>query len=349
MTETRTRTRCGCSTIPIPAQGIAAAATCSVLQGCAGFQSALDPAGDVAARISDLFWLFVSIAAVVWLLVVGVMLVSLLRPPEPRDLLVQEPRQERAMGVTVTAATATTAVILIALTLLSFYATRGLGAPPQNALQLSVTGNQWWWEVEYLDQNPSNRFTTANEIHVPVGRPVSITLHSRDVIHSFWVPNLAGKMDLIPGRTNTVAFTAMRAGVFRGQCAEYCGLQHAQMALIVVAESPEVFASWRSQQSDDAVTPTVPNAQNGQQVFLRSGCAGCHTVRGTGASGMAGPDLTHIAGRRTIAAGALANTRSTLQAWIADPQGVKPGAKMPRLELTAPELNAVSDYLSGLQ
>jgi cytochrome c oxidase subunit 2 len=325
------------------------AAAAFVMQSCSGLQSPLNPGGDLAERIDRLFWIFFAITAVVWLLVIIAMFSGLRRKPPRPDPLAVQPDVERRMGVTVASAAGTTAAILIALTLYSFFATRGFGVIPGDALRISVIGNQWWWEVQYQGANPAGQFTTANEIHVPIGRPVSLTLNSRDVIHSFWVPNLAGKMDLIPGRTNILNFTPTRAGIYRGQCAEYCGLQHAHMALLVVVEQPDEFDAWRSNELADAPTPSDPEATRGMAVFTADGCAGCHTVRGTGAGGMLGPDLTHVGRRRTVAAGTLPNSRGNLQAWIADPQGIKPGAKMPRLDLSGPDLQAVATYIAGLK
>jgi cytochrome c oxidase subunit 2 len=246
-------------------------------------------------------------------------------------------------------ASGATVVTIFGLTLSSYLATRSFGSEPANAVQIRLTGKQWWWQVQYEASSPSNAFETANEIHVPVGQPVSITLLSNDVIHSFWVPNISGKLDLIPGRTNRLHFTATAPGVYRGQCAEFCGLQHAHMGLFIVAEKPADFAAWESRERADAQMPAEPERAHGLEVFMRSGCVACHSIRGTEASGLLGPDLTHVGGRRTIAAGTLPNTRGDLQGWIADPQGVKPGALMPRLELSAGDLNAVSEYLAGLK
>ncbi|MGH7657441.1 MAG: cytochrome c oxidase subunit II, partial [Gemmatimonadales bacterium] len=191
--------------------------------------------------------------------------------------------------------------------------------------------------------------TTANEIHVPVGRPVRVRLRTGDVIHSFWVPELAGKLDLIPGQENTMWFQADSAGIYHGQCAEYCGMQHAHMGIEVVAVSMEDFELWRAGQLAPAVEPDDRAAWLGKQVFQSAGCAGCHTVRGTDAQGVLGPDLTHVASRRTLAAGAIPNTRGWLAGWIVSAQSLKPGAHMPDVPLDSEELQAVLAYVENLR
>jgi cytochrome c oxidase subunit 2 len=190
----------------------------------------------------------------------------------------------------------------------------------------------------------------ANEIHVPAGRPVQVNVTSEDVIHSFWVPQLMGKLDMIPGKTNTTWLQADQPGAYRGECAEYCGVQHAHMAFLVVAEPPEQFAAWLEGQRQPAAEPTEPLAREGAQAFAREGCISCHEIR-YGASpvgGKAGPDLTHLASRRTIGAGLLANNPGNLAGWIANPQALKPGNKMPRLNLDAESLQALVAYLESL-
>jgi cytochrome c oxidase subunit 2 len=219
----------------------------------------------------------------------------------------------------------------------------------KNAVTIEVTGQQWWWQVRYLDPDPSKIFVTANEIHIPVGQPVTIKLRSTDVIHSFWVPNLVGKKDLIPGHDAVLWLQADKPGVFRGQCAEYCGLQHAHMAFWVVAEPPTRFAAWLNQQRGEAVQPSTSSEQRGQQVFLSSPCIMCHTIQGTPAGATVGPDLTHIASRSYIAAGTLPNTRGQLAGWIVDSQAIKPGNRMPPNSLNPDDLQALLDYLQSLK
>jgi cytochrome c oxidase subunit 2 len=220
------------------------------------------------------------------------------------------------------------------------------GARP--AFTVQVTGRQWWWQVRYLGDRPRETFTTANEIHIPVGRPVLVELRGGDVIHSFWIPALAGKTDTIPGRVNLTWLQADRAGVYRGQCTEYCGAQHAHMAAFVIADPPAAFEAWRQGQLPPALTPTTPLTIAGAAVF-QTHCRTCHAVQGTQAVGVAGPDLTHLMSRQTLAAGTLPNGGAALAGWITDPQALKPGAKMPATNLSGPELNAVVAYLETLK
>jgi cytochrome c oxidase subunit 2 len=217
-----------------------------------------------------------------------------------------------------------------------------------NPVSIRITGHQWWWELRYEDQQPSRIFSTANEIHIPVGRPVELNLESLDVIHSFWVPSLAGKMDLIPGRHNKMTIDATNPGVYRGQCAEFCGYQHAHMKMLVIAEPSQQFESWKAAQILPAAS-VEGRAATGQQIFLSSGCVLCHTIRGTRAGGNAAPDLTHFGSRRSVAANTLPLTHSDLVAWIADPQHVKPGANMPKVKLSDDERDAVAIYLEALK
>jgi len=217
------------------------------------------------------------------------------------------------------------------------------------AVTIEITGHQWWWEGRYRNDDPSQIFTTANEFHIPVGEPVRFVLGSGDVIHSFWVPALFGKTDAIPGQVNRTWFQADEPGVYRGQCTEYCGAQHAKMGFTVVAQKPEAFEAWRKHQLAFAEEPPEDTAAaRGEAIFMAS-CAGCHRVRGTVAGGALGPDLTHVASRGMIAAGALDNTKANLAGWIADPQHIKPGSRMPAMELSGPELNAVVSYVAGLE
>jgi cytochrome c oxidase subunit II len=221
--------------------------------------------------------------------------------------------------------------------------------PGKGALQIRVTGHQWWWEVQYRDSLPKNWVTTANEIHVPVGRPVVFELRSTDVIHSFWPPNLSPKRDQIPGDENSLWFRADSAGVYRGQCAEFCGHQHAKMAFLIIADPPSEFAGWLGRQRDTALTPTDSLARRGKDVFMASPCVMCHAISGTSAGSRIGPDLTHLASRRTLAAGTLPNTRENLMGWIVDPQAIKPGVKMPANQLSGPDLVALVAYLETLK
>jgi cytochrome c oxidase subunit 2 len=210
---------------------------------------------------------------------------------------------------------------------------------------VEIVGHQWWWEVRYSEEG----VTTANELHIPVGRPVAIELTSADVIHSFWVPELAGKLDALPDGTNTLVIEAEEPGEYRSECAEFCGLQHAQMGLVVVAEPTEQFSSWVAGQQQPAQEPADETARRGRDVFAEAGCGSCHTVQGTEAEGADGPDLTHVARRPTIGAGAAPNAPDDLAAWVADPHTVKEGVAMPAADLTDEELEAVVAYLETLQ
>jgi Heme/copper-type cytochrome/quinol oxidases, subunit 2 len=217
-------------------------------------------------------------------------------------------------------------------------------------MAITVTGYQWWWGIDYKDPNLQAEFSTANEMHIPVGKTVRVTLVSADVIHSFWVPQLQGKMDVIPGDTNEVRLFASRPGDYRGQCAEFCGAQHAHMAMHVIADEPAAFQRWIAAQRQSAAAPSDTLAARGAQLFQTGACALCHTVRGTAAAGMIGPDLTHVGSRATIAAGTLANTTENLDAWIANAPSLKPGTRMPALpQLSAGQVHALSAYLKSLR
>jgi cytochrome c oxidase subunit 2 len=237
--------------------------------------------------------------------------------------------------------------VILTASVLTGHAMSGLKS--KNPIAIDVIGHQWWWEVRYEATQADQTVVTANEIHIPVGQPVVIKTSSRDVIHSFWAPNIQGKRDLIPGYENALWLQADRPGVFRGQCAEFCGHQHAHMAFFVVAEPLDKFQSWLKQQVSTPPPPGDPDAIEGQQVFLSHPCVMCHTIRGSDAGAKAGPDLTHIASRMTIGAGTLTNTKGNLAAWILDSQSIKPGNMMPPNLLKADDLNALLTYLETLK
>jgi cytochrome c oxidase subunit 2 len=239
---------------------------------------------------------------------------------------------------------------LFALLVVDFFTGNLIYATPDpNALGIKITGHQWWWQVEYQDPQPSEIVVTANEIHVPVGKPVKFELQSTDVIHSFWVPNMHGKKDLVPGHPTTTWFTAKRAGEFRGQCAEYCGEQHAHMRLVFVAEPPAEFDHWLAAQKKSAPEPSTESERRGRDVFISTQCVMCHSIQGTNARATLGPDLTHMASRKMLAAGELPNTRGYLAGWILNPQVFKPGNRMPPNQLSPDDLNALVDYLESLK
>jgi cytochrome c oxidase subunit 2 len=330
------------------------ATAASTGQGCAGIQSALDPAGPQSERISHLWWLMFGGCSVVYLIVMGALAVALWRQRQ-RDLspdghLVIDEGSERRMTKAVALALAATTVILFGFMISDYVTGRALTSlHSSDAVTIKVTGHQWWWDFEYDDPSPSQRVRTANEIHIPIGRPVQLQMTSGDVIHSLWVPNLYGKTDLLTGHQTVMWFQADRPGVYRGQCAEYCGHQHAHMAFVVVAEDAGRFNDWLEDQRRPAPSPAGVEQQRGQQVFLTRSCVMCHQIRGTDAGARVGPDLTHLAARRTIAAGTLRNNRANLGDWVTDPQRTKPGNRMPANELSGEDLNALLSYLESLK
>jgi cytochrome c oxidase subunit 2 len=290
--------------------------------------SVLDPQGPAAAAVTEIAWvLFVGGGAIFLLvLILGVQAIV-------------APRRWLASEAFVVAGGIVFPVLVLSILLV--YVLGHSSSNKEPAIRIEVVGEQWWWRVRYLDAAGKTDFATANEIRIPAGRPVELVLRSADVIHSFWIPSLAGKVDMIPGRTNRLRLSADREGMFRGQCAEYCGGPHAQMALYVIAETPDRFAAWlEAQRRPAASSNTLFNAR----------CAVCHTVRGTPAAGTRGPDLTHVGGRASIGAGLLPNNPGTLAGWIASSQHLKPGNLMPEFkELSAEDLKALAAYLEGLK
>ncbi|PVE23602.1 cytochrome c oxidase subunit II [Microvirga sp. KLBC 81] len=320
------------------------------LGGCQGWQSALDAHGPAASSLARMFWIFVAVLVTVWALTMIALLLSLRRRrPADADPLATDPRTERRMTITVSVAIGLTLLTVISLTGLSYAAQKVLFAYKDGTLTLLVTGRQWWWQITYEHSESNRVFTTANEIHIPVGEPVLIKLESSDVIHSFWIPSLTGKMDAITGRQNQIQIQADRPGIYRGQCAEYCGLQHAHMGLLVIAESKEDFERWREHQTASAIPPQDEERQRGMEIFLSKPCVMCHQIRGTDAGGKVAPDLTHVGSRRTIGAGTLETTRGNIAAWIVDPHGVKPGVNMPTIQLEPDEVQPLASYLEGLK
>jgi cytochrome c oxidase subunit 2 len=311
----------------------------------------LEPAASAAAAIHDLWSLMLWTSTIVFIAVLVALGLALVRrrrdrPTQPID----SSAPPAAVTRTVTAATALTVVILFGFLLASLWTSRAIAeVRPTRAVSIHVLGHQWWWEIEYEEGLPSQRMRTANEIHIPVGRPVVFKVTSRDVIHSFWVPNLHGKRDLIPGYTTAIWIQATRPGQFRGQCAEFCGLQHAHMAIDVIAEPENAFTAWLESRRTSARPAGSDIERQGEAVFMSARCAGCHTIRGTDANGQVAPDLTHIASRSSIAAGTLPNTPEHLAAWIVNPQGFKPGNQMPPNLLSSADMQALVAYLGSLR
>ncbi|MEA2723435.1 MAG: cytochrome c oxidase subunit [Gemmatimonadales bacterium] len=322
----------------------------SAVVGCEqNGQSALHPSGPGAERIAQLWWLMLAAASAVFLLVLAVLYRALTHRGHRA-----EPQKVAGDGLptrwVLAGGVALPTLVLVPLVIISFQVLAALRPPSgKEVLEVVVTGWQWWWDIQYLGESPQDRFRTANEIHIPVGRPVRIQLRSDDVIHSFWVPSLQGKLDLVPGQVNTTWIQADTAGVYRGECAEYCGLQHAKMQFRVIALPADKYSAWRAGQQKPAVAAPDSLRRAGETVFMTAGCALCHAIRGTSARSVAGPDLSHFASRSTIAAGTLPNTRGHLAGWIANPQAIKPGNLMPRIPLRPEELEAVVAYLSSLR
>jgi cytochrome c oxidase subunit 2 len=315
-----------------------------LLNGCANAPSILDPQGPAAARIANLWWLLFWMAMAVLVFVFAFLALALFRR-RPAEVDAQR-AQQRGIRVIIWAGVVMPAIVLAVVYVATLWTMRALATPViPEGLTVHVIGQLWWWEVQY----PEQQFVTANEIHIPVGQPVRIVLSSPNVIHSFWVPELHGKMDLMPGEINETWIQADRPGVYWGECAEFCGTQHAKMNFLVIAQPAEEYQAWLQQQQQPATTPTDPLAQEGQQIFLSANCLYCHAIRGTDAVGNLGPDLTHLASRRTLGSAIQENTAGNLAGWIVGPQHIKPGNLMPQSDLTSTELQALLAYLATLE
>lgn len=325
-----------------------------LLGGCAGVQSALDPASDQAASVFGIWTLMLWICGLMYALVLLFLALAIWKarrklagPPVAEG---QQSPADRPLIRLLTGWVGLVVVGLLILAFASFLVDRRLAmADQRDAVVVRITGNQWWWRVEYLDPIPSRRFVTANELHLPVDRPTRIELEAGDVIHSFWAPNLSGKQDLIPGRTNRLLVTPRKVGQFRGQCAEFCGLQHAWMALDVTVEPQPVFEAWAEAQRRAPAPPTGPDAVHGRDVFVGAACNSCHQIVGQPAQGQTGPNLTHLASRPSLAAGARPYSRAALDEWLKDPQALKPGNHMPLVALRPNERAALVAYLDSLK
>lgn len=311
-------------------------------------------AGPQAATLNDLWSVMLVVCTIVFLAVMTALVIAVWRAPRASEKtaadLAEHPRIDRRLRWRVAWSVAVSSVLLLGLLVASYTTDRAIAnLPLGNAVHIDLVSHQFWWEARYDSRDPALAFVTANEVHVPVGRPVVVTLRSDDVIHSLWVPSLAGKKDLIPGRESTLAFRADRPGVYRGQCAEFCGYQHAHMALFIIADEPPDYERWLVQQRSPAREPDTAQERHGRELVEHSTCGMCHTVLGTGAQGRRAPDLTHVGSRATLAAGTIANTASQRVAWIADPQQYKPGVNMPPVDLPPRDLAAISAYLGSLQ
>lgn len=320
-------------------------------------QSALEPAGPQSIHFFHLFSWFFWILAAIFVIVMALAARAVTRQhrgieqePLERVHIPSEATEKRLM-TTVGGGILATVLILFGLLIASVTTGKAISelGNKKNGMVVEVTGNQWWWYVRYLNDDASQIVATANEIHIPVGRPVRIRGTSNDVIHSFWVPELNGKRDLIPSRITDEWIEADHPGRYRGQCAEFCGLQHAHMSLWVIADKPEDFEKWKARQLQPAIEPATPELQAGRSVFMKYACVYCHNISGTTASGQVAPDLTHLASRLTIAAGTLPNTKGNLAGWITDPQMVKPGNHMATISIKPEELQPLVDYLESLQ
>ena len=316
--------------------------------------SVLDAMGPQAAHIVDLWRVFVVICSLVFAAVLAALLYVVWRAPragaDSAPDLSAVNRPERRLRRNVAGAVVASGALLVALVLASVFTDRALAQLSLvNAVNIEVTAHQWWWTARYTNGGPSDIFVTANEIHVPTGRPVLVQLKADDVIHSLWIPNLAGKKDLIPGRSASLQFRADKPGVYRGQCAEFCGFQHALMGLLVVADEPPQFEAWVQAQRAPASEPGNPQAARGKELFQSLSCAMCHAIQGTIANAQHAPDLTHVASRQTLAAGTLANTPQEMGSWILDPQRHKPGTNMPATPMSPQDLDALVAYLGSLK
>jgi cytochrome c oxidase subunit 2 len=299
----------------------------------------------------QLFYQYLDVSALVFTLVLLALGFALGRKAQPKNEK-REPtgsefvRRRQA----VTWATAATVVTLVGLLIASVATGHALALlPAADPVRIEVIGHKWWWEFRYPVSGPATRFNTAYELHIPVGRPVELELKARDVIHSFWVPSLSGKRDAIPGKDNVLLIRADEPGVYEGQCAEFCGTEHANMRFLVIAESAKEYGTWKARQLASPSPPVDPQRTRGLQVFMSSRCSSCHAISGTDAFGTVGPDLSHVASRKGLAMGTLDNDRAHLRRWIMDPQQDKPGVQMPSTPLPAADLDALLAYLGGLR
>ena len=332
---------------------VLAGAVCGalLLAGCGqteGRQSTLDPQSHQSRQIFNLWWGMLAAAAVVFAGAIVLLLIAYRRREQKGLPLIgkEEPVVSNALVVAFGIVIPVTClVILFFIADIGVVKATSAPKPGQTKLNVTVIGHQWFWEVRY----PGTKAVTANEIHIPVNTGVNVRLESADVIHSFWVPELNKKVDMLPDHPNHLLLDANRVGVYRGQCAEFCGLQHANMSMAVYVDPPARFRAWLANMSRPLPPPASPDARAGEQVFQRNQCASCHTIRGTSANGRIGPDLTHLESRQTLAALTIPNTKAYLGAWVSDPQHFKPGNKMPGLNLSGRQFQQLLTFLQGLR
>jgi cytochrome c oxidase subunit 2 len=311
------------------------------IAGCAGQQSAFTGLGPVSSRITLLIWIMFIGAALITVLISVLMAISIVGPANWRYKLSHE--KVIILGGIVFPVVTLTTLLIYGFSILK---AGGTLVQAEDPVHISVVGEQWWWRVTYRHDD-GHITESANELRIPVGRPIEIELSTADVIHSFWIPAYAGKVDMIPGRTNILHLVADKAGIVTGQCAEYCGGAHALMSFYTVAMASSDYEAWLAKEREDA-RPALDS--QGEQVFLSSGCGGCHTVRGTRANGKIGPDLTHVGSRQSLGAGILPNTTDSFTKWISQHKTIKPGNLMPPFDIfSESELQALAAYLNGLE
>ncbi|HEX6804169.1 MAG TPA: cytochrome c oxidase subunit II [Terriglobales bacterium] len=319
----------------------------------AGEHNALHPAGPQASDIEWLYWVIFWIVFAAFVLMIAGFTRAAVKTHSSAEAMLpitSDPEGDRRAKWAVSSAVAVTVLTLFAVLFMSVITGKKVeGRTSTNPITIQITGHQWWWEVQYPSPQADQTITTANEIHIPVGRPVVILTSSADVIHSFWAPSVNGKRDLLPGYSSAFWIQIDKPGVYPGRCAEFCGLQHAHMGFSIIAEDEDTFQQWEAQQLKPAPDPTDAEAQHGKEVFLTHACVMCHTIRGTSAGSRMGPDLTHLASRKMIAAETLPNTTGALAGWIVDPQRIKPGTNMAPNPLAPDDLQALLTYLQTLQ
>lgn len=316
--------------------------------------SIINPQGPKADEAAFLWWLMLAMSTPVMLLVTALLIGTVIRSRgraghafiEPESASGPTTGHRRSIGWIVAGGIVLPVVLIVPLSIVTLFSLNRMEAPPEDDhLVIEVEGHRFWWEVRY----PGTEAVTANEIHIPVGRDVRFVLTTADVIHSFWAANLGGKRDMIPGEVNDVVYRADAPGVYEGVCAEFCGIQHTWMRMLIVAQPPDEFEAWLENQAADAVEPETDTQAFGLETFFEAGCASCHQIRGTEATARIGPDLTHFGERMTLGSVTVENNRGNLGGWISNPHGIKPGTTMPATPLTGEQLNALIDYLESLQ